>query len=89
MLSELGFTIQSPMPMCCDNQTAIFIVNNPMFQERMKHIRVDCYYVRDLVMKKIISTSFTPSSNQLADISQKDLQQVSLSLFVTMWICKI
>ena len=62
LLLEFGFTIEMPIPMHCDNQAAIFITNNSTFHERTKHIEVDCYYVRDIVMKGVISTSYTQSS---------------------------
>ena len=55
LLLELGFPIETPMPMNCDNQAVIFIANNPIFHERTKYIEVDCHYVRDMVMKEVIS----------------------------------
>ena len=67
---ELDFTVQFLMSMHCDNQTTIFIANNPAFHECTKHIEVDCHYVKDTVMRGIISTSCTPSE-QLVDIFTK------------------
>ena len=61
LLSEFGFSVDVPMPMHCDNQAAIFIANNPTFHERTKHKEVDCHYVRDMVMKGVISTPYTQS----------------------------
>jgi len=43
LLSELGFPITIPMQMLCDNQTTIFIANNPTFHECTKHVEVDCH----------------------------------------------
>ena len=58
---ELGFRQPGPMPMHCDNQSAIYIAQNPVFHERTKHIEIDCHFVRDVWTKKVITFQFTPS----------------------------
>ena len=59
------------MPMFCDNQSAIYIAQNQEFHEKIKHIEVDCYLIRDAWTKKVISLSFTPSSKELTDLLTK------------------
>ena len=72
-MSKFGFTVKIPIPMHYDNQAVMFIVNNPTFHERTKHIEVDCHYIRDMVMQGIISTPYTQSSEQLVHIFTKGL----------------
>ncbi|KAL0289693.1 UNVERIFIED_CONTAM: protein ARABIDILLO 2 [Sesamum angustifolium] len=73
LLKELGFMYDDPVPMHCDNQTAIHIASNPIFHEMTKHIEVDCHFVREAIMSQKICTPFTPSSEQRADTFTKAL----------------
>ena len=52
LLMELGFGQPGPMYMHCDNQSAIYIAQNPVFHERTKLIEIDCHFVRDAWTKR-------------------------------------
>ena len=67
---ELDFRQPRLMPMHCDNQYAIYIAQNHVFHERTKHIEVECHFVRDAWIKKVVVFCFTPSM-QLADLLTK------------------
>ena len=75
IVQEMGFSSAKPMKMFCDNQATMYIANNPVFHERTKHIEVDCHFIRDMVMRKQIVTSFVRSSAQLGDILTKALNK--------------
>ena len=53
------------MPIHCDNQAAIFIINNLTFHKRTKYIEVDC--------QGAISTPFVPFTEKLVDVFTKGL----------------
>ena len=71
LLMELSFRQPGPMPMHCDNQSALYIAQNLVFYERTKHIEIDCHFIRDAWTKKVVMFQFTPSSKQLADLLTK------------------
>ena len=55
LLHEIWVMVHIPMKMYRNNQSAISITSNSMFHERTMHIEVDCYFIRDLVIKKHVA----------------------------------
>ncbi|KAF6161704.1 hypothetical protein GIB67_029148 [Kingdonia uniflora] len=59
------------MDLHCDNKTAIMIAHNPIQHDRMKHVEVDRFFIRENIDKGCIYFPFVKSEYQLAYILTK------------------
>ncbi|BBN69521.1 RING/U-box superfamily protein, partial [Prunus dulcis] len=82
LLQDFQVNIQEPAVLHCDNQAALHIAANPVFHERTKHIELDCHLVREKIQSGMITTAYTPSSHQLADIFTKPLGRDSFNMII-------
>ena len=58
--------ISLPVTLCCDNISAEYIAHNEVFHERTKHLKLDCYYIRENIEAGLIHTTHVKSALQLA-----------------------
>jgi hypothetical protein len=71
---ELGYTVNKPTVMRCDNQAHILVANQFAGNfRRVKHYLIRIAYLMDLIDNNIITFTFTPGELMLADILTKPL----------------
>jgi hypothetical protein len=61
------------VPLICDNTSAIFIVRNPVFYKRMRHLKRRHNFLRDHIEKGDIEMRYIDTKRPLADIFTKPL----------------
>jgi hypothetical protein len=44
----------------CDNLGANYLVSNPVFHRRVKHIEIDYHFVRERVVKGLLQIDYVP-----------------------------
>ncbi|XP_028090289.1 uncharacterized protein LOC114290545 [Camellia sinensis] len=71
LLKDLCISSSSPPVLWCDNISAMALASNPVFHSRLKHIEVDCHFIRDRVGSKQISLAYISTSDQIANIFTK------------------
>ncbi|CAG8658362.1 15291_t:CDS:1, partial [Acaulospora colombiana] len=56
-----------------DNQSAISLANDVMFNQRTKHIDIQYHYLREVVMSGQLTSKYCPTNEMIADIMTKAL----------------
>ena len=73
LVTEMGFPVESVIPVHEDCKPAINIAENPGFSNRSKSIRLAYHNVRDLVADGVIKLIHISGDSQPADILTKPL----------------
>jgi hypothetical protein len=77
-LQDFGYNL-SKVPLLCDNESAIRMVDNPVEHSRTKHIDIRHHFLRDHQQKGDIEVYHISTENQLADIFTKLLDEKTFS----------
>jgi hypothetical protein len=82
LFNDLHIKFTSPTSLYCDNRSAVYLAHNPAFNERSKHIEIDCHIVREKLETGLIKLFPIPSTAQLADFFTKPLAAPAFSSFI-------
>lgn len=77
LVGELGGGIR-PVPLLCDNQGAIKVMQNPAGTARSKHNEIGHHFVRDRVEAGQLTVTYMPTADMVADLMTKALPSVRL-----------
>ncbi|GKA92479.1 ribonuclease H-like domain-containing protein [Tanacetum coccineum] len=81
ILAELKVNTSLPVPLHCDNSSAIQVAANPVFHERTKHFEIELFFLREKVANGIVKTVKIKSADNSADIFTKGLSVVDHNKF--------
>ena len=73
LLMEVSVKTPVLAKLWCDNQAALHIASNPVFHEQIKHIEIDCHFVREKIQLGLIYAGYVKTGEQLDDIFTKAL----------------
>ena len=72
-LADLKVTYTDPIPLHCDNTSAISLSKNPVLHSKSKHIPIKYHFLREQVTNIIVQLNYIPSKEKTADIFTKPL----------------
>lgn len=82
LLTILGVDCSPTIPLHCYNLSAIHLSANPVFHERTKHVAFDYHFIRDEIVRGVISIKHVSITMHFADIFTKALGQKEFEGFV-------
>jgi hypothetical protein len=59
-LVDLKVTYIDPIPLQCDNTSAISVSKNPILDQKMKHIPIKYHFRKEKVINRVIQLNFQP-----------------------------
>lgn len=74
-MNEIGFPLKLLTKLFCDNEAAINISENPVQNDRTKHVEVDRHFIKEKIENRVVELPLIRSENQLADILIKTVAQ--------------
>jgi hypothetical protein len=72
-LADLEVKYTTLIPIHCDNTSAISGSKNLVFHSKTKHIPIKYHFLREQVMKIVVSLHYIPSKDEIVDIFTKPL----------------
>jgi len=70
-LQDFQITCTPPIPILCDNKSAISISKNLVMHSKTKHISIKYHFLREQVLEQKVKLEYVPSKEQVADILTK------------------
>lgn len=71
LFQELCFSLRGPPILWCDNIGATYLLANPVFHARTKHVEIDYHFVQERVVQKQLAVQFISTKDQIADVFTK------------------
>jgi hypothetical protein len=64
LISDLFDQIPESTILHCDNQSCIRLSEHPVFHERLKHIEIKYYFIRDKVQEGEVKLEYIPTNSR-------------------------
>ena len=73
LLRDLRIPYKEPIRLLCDNKSAICLAHDPLYHDRVKHVDIDRFYIREQLDREVIEIKHIRTGDQCADVFTKGL----------------
>jgi hypothetical protein len=77
-MEELGVRWETAVAIGCDSESAIKLVEDPVYHERSKHIDIKVHYIREQIQQGVVDLVYVPTAYQVADALTKAVPRRTL-----------
>ena len=81
LIQEMVTTLNQPIQINCDNESAIKLAGNSVFHARSKHIETHYHFVREKVLSQDVELPKIHTNEQVANIFTKSLARGKFEAF--------
>jgi hypothetical protein len=90
LLRELKVPHPPTAKIWCDNISATYSVEYPMFHGRMKHVEIDFHFIRERVVGKLLDVKLISTDDQVADgFTKSQTEKKLISFRNNLNLCKL
>jgi len=79
MVDSLGLIVQQPI-IYCDSQSVLDLARNPAYHEKIKHMDIRLYFIRDMIENKVFAVEKITTTENPADMLTKALPYAKFKL---------
>ncbi len=81
-LADLEVKYSKPIPIQCDNTSAISVSKNPILHSKTKNIPIKYHFMREKVANRVVQLNLISSKEQTAGIFTNLCPILNLNIFV-------
>ncbi len=90
MLKDMHIQYDDPIPIFCDNTSAISISKNPVMHSKTKHIPIKYHFLREQVLSNVIKLEYVGTKDQVVDTFTKPLPKARFdTLHIQLGVCPL
>jgi hypothetical protein len=67
LLKDLKVNHGGKIKLWCDSKSTINIANNPVQHDRIKHVKIDRFFIKEKLESELLELSHVATENQVAD----------------------